>query len=326
MTREPHKLGRLLGLIRPEVLLALVSVVWLMTFLGIYIEPDPRRNTALDSLGLGWSLAVTAVIALGLGVFMMAMNDALDARHDRAFEPDRPIPSGQVTQGAVLGLAMAGLLAALGAAVALGSLSIIMALVAAAGIAFYNLAGRFVPSVGIITLGLVVGIAALIPNPRMVFAWPILLMMTHTITAATVRHWLAGKRPAMSPLDGWGIAVGWVFWSLVVLMLIRVRGEGIKHEGVGLIWLGPAVAAVIFTLLTWLILGPSTLAPRARRGTATRFTRLAMVWLIVFNASWLFSAGLWWQGLLVSALLVFALLTMGDVQKPTAHSSESGSA
>lgn len=315
MTREPHKLSSLLGLIRLEVILALVSVVWLMTFLGVYIEPEARRDVALNGLGLGWSLAVTAIIAAGLGVFMMALNDALDARHDRAFEPDRPIPSGQVTQRAAFGLAMTGLLAALGAAVTLGSLSMIMALIAAGAIVFYNLAGRFVPCVGIVTLGLVIGVTALIPNPKLAFAWPILLMMTHTITAATVRHWLAGKRPTMAPLDGWGISVGWVFWSLVVLMLIRVRGEGIEHEGIGLVWLGPLIAAMVFSLLLWLILGPTTLAPPARRGTATRFTKLATVWLIIFNASWLLSAGLWWQGLILLGLLALALLTVDTVQK-----------
>lgn len=326
MTREPHKLRRLLGLTRPEVLMALVSVVWLMVFLGIYIEPEARRNVALDNMGLGWSLGVTAVIAVGLGVFMMALNDALDARHDRAFEPDRPIPSGRVTQRAALGLAMAGLLVALGAAVTLGSLSMIVALIAVGAIVFYNFTGRFVPAVGIITLGLVMGTMALIPNPRLSFAWPILLMMTHTIAMATVRHWLAGKRPKLSPINGWGICVGWVFWSLVVLMLIRVRAEGIEHTGVGLIWMGPAIAAVVFTLITWLILGPSTLSPSTRHGTATRFTKLATVWLIVFNASWLLSAGLWWQGLVVLALLLLVLLTMGTVQKTLVQNSQTGSA
>jgi UbiA prenyltransferase family len=326
MTNGPHKPGRLLGLVRPEVLLALVSALWLMTFLGHYIEPETRGNASLVGLGLWGALGLSAVIAVGLGLFMMALNDALDARHDRAFEPDRPIPSGRVTQRAAFGLAMAGLLAALAAAVAFGPLSIILALVAAGAIVFYNFAGRFVPAVGIITLGLVIGITALIPNPRLAFAWPILLMMTHTIAAATVRHWLAGKRPVLTPVNGWGILVGWVFWSLVVLMLIRVRDEGIEHEGVGLIWIGPTIAAAVFSLITWLILGPSTLAPSARRGTAARFTKLTTVWLIVFNASWLMSAGLWWQGLIVLSLLAFGLLSMGAVQKPASQSSQSGPA
>ena len=171
------------------------------------------------------------------------------------------------------------------------------------------MAGRFVPAVGIVTLGLIVGVTTLIPNPKLAFAWPILLMMSHTMASATLRHWLAVKRPALSANNGWGIIVGWVFWSLVVLMMIRARGEGIEYEGIQLIWIGPAVAALLFGLILWLILGPSTLHPRARRATARRFTRLATLWLIVFNAGWLLSAGLWWQGLILLALLPVSLIS-----------------
>ncbi len=305
MMKQPGKLSGLLGLTRPGVLLALVSVQWLMVFLGVYVEPIDRRNPALDTLGLPRALAASAVIAIGLGIFLMALNDALDARHDRAFEPDKPIPSGKVTQRAALGLAMAGLLAALGAAVALGPMSVILALLAAGAIVFYNLAGRFVPAVGIVSLGLIVGVAALIPNPRLAFAWPILLLMTHVIAAATVRHVLAGKRPRLKPIDGWGICIGWVFWILVVLVLIGMRGRDVSHTGVGLVWIGPALAAAAFGFITWLLLGPSALTPRARRATAQRFARFATAWLIVFNASWLLAAGLWWQGATVLALLLF---------------------
>lgn len=310
MIYQPHKPGGLLGLVRPRVLTALVSTLWLMTFLAYGVEPEARRNVALDSLGTGWALAASAVVALGLGVFMMALNDALDARHDRAFEPDRPIPSGQVTQRTAFAVAMTGLLAALAAAVAFGSLSIILALVTAGAIIFYNFAGRFVPAVGIVTLGLVVGIAALVPNPRLAFAWPILLLMSHIIAAATLRYWLAGKRPRLSPVNGWGVCVGWVFWSLVVLMLIRIRGDGLTYEELRHAWIGPAVAAAIFGLLTWLMLGPASLAPRARRATAARFAHVASAWLIVFNASWLFAAGLWWQGLILLSLLIVSALPM----------------
>ncbi len=308
MKTKPNKLTRLLALTRPDVLPALVSGLWLMVFLGFDVEPASRRNASLDAMGPVLALGYSAVIAGGLGVFMMALNDALDARHDRVFEPDRPIPSGQVSQRAALGLALAGLLASIAASVAFGTTSVMLALAAAGAIVFYNVAGRFVPAVGVVTLGLVIGVTAVIPNPRLAFAWPILLMMTHVITSATLRYWLAGKRPRLTPISGWGICVGWVFWILVVLGLIRVRGEDVLHEGLGAVWIGPTIAAVGFSLLTWLMLGPSTLLPRARRGTASRFGRLATGWLIVFNASWLLSAGLWWQGLVLLVLIPIGLI------------------
>jgi hypothetical protein len=308
MNIKPNKLIRLLGLARLDVLPALVSGQWLMVFLAFWVEPASRRNTALDAIGPAWALGCSAVIAGGLGVFMMALNDALDARHDRTFEPGRPIPSGQVTQRAALGFAFTGLLAALGAAVAFGPVSMVLALTAAGAIVFYNVAGRFVPAVGIVTLGLVVGLTVVIPNPRLAFAWPILLVMTHVIAAATLRYFLAGKRPRLTPIQGWLICIGWAFWILVVLVLIGVRGEDVTHKGLGAVWVGPTLATTGYGLVAWLMLGPSSLTPRARRGTAARFTRLAAMWLILFNASWLMSAGLWWQGLVLLILVPVGLI------------------
>ena len=325
MNIKPNKLIRLLELARPDVLTALVSGQWLMVFLAFWVEPASRRNTALDAIGPAWALVCSAVIAGGLGVFMMALNDALDARHDRAFEPGRPIPSGQVTQRAALGFAFTGLLAALGAAVAFGPVSMVLALTAAGAIVFYNVAGRFVPAVGIVTLGLVVGLTVVIPNPRLAFAWPILLVMTHVIAAATLRYFLAGKRPRLTPINGWGICVGWAFWILVVLVLIGVRGEGVTHKGMGAVWVGPALATAGYGLVAWLMLGPSSLTPRARRGTAARFTKLAAMWLILFNASWLLSAGLWWQGLVLLILVPVGLIhSPGVVLTTSAAQKEPG--
>ncbi len=304
MKNVASKLTRWRELARPDSLAALVSGLWLMIFLAFYVEPQAQRNAALDALGLGGSLALSAVVAVGLGVFVMTLNDVLDARHDRAFAPTRPIPAGRITQRAALTWSLAGLLAALGASVALGPVSVVLALVTAGAMVFYNLAGRFVPAVGLVTLGLVIALMMVIPNPRLAFAWPILLTLTHVIAVGTVRYWLAGKRPRLTPINGWGICVGWAFWILVVLALIKVRGGGAMRHELGLIWIGPAVATGGFCLLTWLMLGPSAMAPRARRATAVRFTKLATAWLIVFNASWLLSAGLWWQTAVVLALLI----------------------
>jgi len=320
MANPPHPIVSLIKLTRPALMPALVGGLWMMVLLAYGVEPADRRNPALDEMGGALALLCAAVVAWGLGVFMVALNDALDARHDRAFEPERPIPSGRVTQRSALAISLAGLLAALGASVAFGQLSMLLALVAAGAIVFYNVAGRFVPAVGVVTLGLIIGVMLVIPNPRLAFAWPILLTMTHVIAAATLRYWLAGKRPRLTPINGWGICVGWVFWSLVVIVLIRVRGRDITHEDLNWVWLGPTIAAVGLTFITWLLLGPSALHPKARRGTAVRFTHLAAAWLILFHASWLLSAGLWWQGLVVLALLFvtsgFATMSSKTPTKP----------
>lgn len=320
MKNRPNTLTHLQELVRPDFVAAMVSGQWLMVFLAFYIEPEARRNPALSSLGFAAALGLSAVVAGGLAVFMLALNDVLDARHDRAFAPTRPIPSGKITQRLALSLAMAGLLSALGASVAFGPVSVEISLATAGAIVFYNVAGRFVPAVGIVTLGLVLGLMMVIPNPRLAFAWPIMLTMTHVIATATLRYFLAGKRPRLTAINGWGICVGWAFWILVVLALIRVRdGQAIRHH-LGLIWIGPALAVTGFSLVAWLMLGPTSLAPGARRATAARFTKLAAAGLIVFEASWLLSAGFLWQAGLVLSLLILAGVFPVSEQAPPAPS------
>ena len=306
MTQGLNKLDHLKALVRLDFVLALISGQWLMTIMAFYVEPEPRQSPALIGLGLFLSLVLSTLVAGGLGVFVLALNDVLDARHDRAFAPGRPIPSGRVSQRVALSVAMTGLLIGIAAAVPFGPISVELALVTAGAMVFYNVAGRFVPAVGVVTLGLVIGLMMAIPNPKLTFAWPILLTMTHVTAAATFRYLLAGKRPRLTPIHGWLICVGWAFWVLVMIVLIRLRDDDALRDQLGLVWVGPAAAMLVLLMIVWLMLGPSALNAKARRGTAARFTKLAAAWLIVFHTAWLWSAGLWWQGMLVLTLLMLA--------------------
>jgi 4-hydroxybenzoate polyprenyltransferase len=312
MTASWRKLLDWMEMGRFELALAAVGNVWLMTFLAFGVEPVWRRNAALEQLGLGWALVAGAVMALGLAGCGAALNDVLDVRHDRAFAPTRPIPSGRVRQTTAVAVAMISLVAGVAAAGFFGQVSVIVALVTALGIVFYNLTGRFVPSVGVVSLGLLQAMSMTIPNPQLAFGWPIWLTMTHVMACSTVQHVLGGKRPRISSRDAWAICLGWIFWSMLLVGIIGARESTATqgahatslHLATPSIWVGPAVAVVAFVVVgVWMLHGRTT-PGRGRRSAAGRFTQLSMLWMLVYAAGWLLSAELWWQGALMLGLFV----------------------
>ncbi len=306
MRQVVRKFLGLAELARFELSAAAVSNAWLMVFLSAAIEPPDRRPAALERYGLWGMLGLTFVVATGLIVCAMALNDVLDARHDKTFAPNRPIPSGQVRPPVAAAVAMGSLLTALGAALPLGLASTTTALLAGAGVLFFNIAGRFVPAIGIVSLGLITALGMMLPNPRTSLVWPIVLAMTHVMACATLRYWLAGKRPRLGARDGWGILAGWAFWTLVLVGLTSAGG-GVAPMGARWIWVGPLVAVVVFAVLSFGVLHRKMGPERARRAAGMRFAWLSGAWLVVYDAAWLVSAGLAWQAGAVLGLLALAV-------------------
>jgi 4-hydroxybenzoate polyprenyltransferase len=302
--------GRVFELLRVDMAAAAVSHIWLMTLLaGTHIEP--AVNPALDRLGLWASLALGAVIGLGLAGCGMALNDALDARHDRAFAPERPIPAGRISQRTALALALGCLLAAGLAAVPLGPGSMLMTLIAAGAIIFYNFTGRFMPAIGILTLAVVQALVMAIPNPQMTFGWPMALAITHVMGCEAGRHRLAGKRPALSGRRSAWLMVGWMFAVLAVLGVMSLRGNFTApavDRPSPLLWLGPLGAVLVFAFVARRVLDRQSNRRMPRRSLANSVSRLGMLWLCVYDAVWLLAAGLIWRGLLIVAVLAIACL------------------
>lgn len=314
------RLLHVLELARFDLVLSTVSGVWLMIFLAWALEPPARQNPALAQLGLPLALLLGAVVSAGLSGCGMALNDVLDARHDRAFAPTRPIPTGRVDVPVAVAAAMLSLLVALAAALLFGHLSALLGLLAAAGIIFYNLTGRFVPSVGVLTIGLLQALIMLIPNPQLSFAWPILLAMMHVMACAALRHWVSAKRPQLSGRDGSLICVGSAFWCLLVVALMRVRSAGeLAGEPQAdwlprWVWVGPTLAAAALLVTVGWMLRDRLASAQRRRDIAPSLARVSAVWLILYDVSWLGSAGLWWQCLVLAGLLG-AAVGLGQLQE-----------
>ena len=295
--QQYRKLFGLMRIGRLELLLPAASNGGLMVLLYFGLERAAgRTNPELDHLGLAAAIGLVVVLAGGLTLYGLALNDVVDTRWDRAFRPDRPLAAGRVATTTALTLAVCSLLGALLAAVLLGQVAALLCVVAAAGILFYNIVGKFLPAVGIVTLGLIRAVTMFAANPAAGFAWPILLMMVHVIFCAAVGYALDAKRPRMTGRDWLGISGGVMFWTLA----LTVAGD---------VFLGPLAAVGVFVILAWRLLRGRTRSLRSSRAAGVTFIRVAMLWLIVYDVMWLLAADLLVYGVsLAVACTVTALV------------------
>lgn len=296
MTPQSRKVLDLLQLVRLELLLPTLSGTWVMVLLGYGFEQAQRPGTVAP---LPWSLPMTlllgAIAAGGLHVYGMALNDALDARHDRVFNPQRPVAGGRVSLRSAVSLAVLGLLIGLMGAVLLGLLPAVLCLAAAFGLVFYSAVGKYLPGVGVLTLGLVRIAMMLLAHPQAIYLWPVWLAISHVLVTTSIAHRLEGKRPRLEGGHWWVMVVGWLFVSLLMLGWMRwheVRSLSVEH----FMWLWPTICMSVLALITWRWLREAR-PMREKRSFGRRYGRLAMAWLVLYDTGWLVGAGLYgWAG------------------------------
>ena len=306
MTSRLQSLVTLLRLGRMDLALGAMSNIWLMVFLAREVEPTGRRTSAMTDLPLWQVVLLTAIVAAGLHVYGAALNDVLDRRHDRLFRPNRPIPAGRINPSTAVFIGFASLLLGIFASVFLGHESMLLCLLAAVGVLFYDALGKFLPAIGLVTLGLMRAVNMFLPNPVLGFAWPIWGTMTHVIGCLAIAYWLEGKRPRLGASE-WGLLVAaWAFWTLALLSWMSWRNTLTLHSHQGL-WAAPAIAGAAFAVFTYRKLMPAIGSISARRTAGAGFLRVAMLWLMVYDAAWALAAGLYWQSLLHAGLLVLAI-------------------
>ena len=293
---------------RVELVLAAVSNSWLVIFLSRGIEKDLGRPSEFaETFALWQALPLVAMISAGLSVYGTAYNDALDARHDRTFSPDRPIPAGGINPDMAIRAALLSLLVAILGAIFLPKLSMLLCLVTAAAVLFFNMTGKFLPPVGIILFGLIWAGNMVIPNPKLGYAWPVFLTITHVMACSAVAHILEAKRPLILGPDWWGLVFGWVFWALVIAgwMVWQNTLEVPAHPW---IWVAPAAMVGLFFVTVWLLLRRHMNTPARRRRAGARFAQVSVAWLILYNAGWLFGAGMYQPAAIMVGVFIAAMV------------------
>ncbi len=303
-----RRVSPVLYLTRVTTAFAAVGNVWFMILWSRAAEPERAAAPTNLSHSPLWLLLLGATgMAVGLFSFATAMNDAIDARRDRSMHPERPLPAGRLSLDVAASvIAFALILAILGATV-VGLSAVLLVLLAASAILFYNLIGRFIPSIGLVLLSLIYGAHMVAANANILFVWPIWLVMTHALLVGAAVHRISGKRPALTTRVILAAAAGWAFWSAVLLWVGWRRTGALWPEWVP--WsvaVAPLLLAAGYAAYIWLRIRRA----RDRARAAERAQRYGALWLPIYETAWLFGMGFTNEGLILTGLAVGGFLGM----------------
>lgn len=298
----------MLYLTRVTTAFAAVGNLW---FIVLWSRAIPAERAAapapLMNAPLWLLLAGSAAAAIGLFAFAMAMNDAIDARRDRALHPERPLPSGAITPDAASVIIALALIGGLLGATVLGIGAVLLVLLTASAILVYNLIGRHIPSVGLVLLSLIYGSHMVAANAELVMVWPVWLVMTHALLLAAATHRLAGKRPILTRRMIAPAVLGWAFWSAVLLYVGHRRVGGWWPEWLN--WqavVAPVCLALLFALFAWRKIA----ATQDRQRAAEKLQRYGSLWLPMYATGWLFGQGYANEGFILGGLAIAGLAGM----------------
>ncbi len=304
------KLLSAIRLTRLTMAFGAISDIWFVILLSRVSGDYPGLDVATMPLGL--ALTAGAVTAIGLFAYGASLNDVLDVRHDSTFSPDRPIPAGRIKIGQAIVVTVGALIITVLAAAAMGRLALWIMLLVAAAILFYNAAGRFIPSVGVVTIGLIHAAHMLIPNARLSFTLPVWLIMTHAMGISAAVHILEDKRPRLENRGLAALGVGWLFWSAVVI------GYGIWRDG---LWPGhtpwwnifwPGAALVVFLIVCiWKTAGVEGTS------AAEKLKRYGAMWQALYGAAWLVALGYEMQAAALTVLAICGFTAMTLIKEIT---------
>src|SRR5215212_3618766 len=189
-----------------------------------------RRSGDETLASFPWKQAgAMALVSTGLYGFGMTLNDIIDRRRDQQLAAHRPLPSGRV------GVGTAHIFAALLVAIALvasflferwtndGWMSIVLVVWTAVLIIFYDLAGKYLVALGLLTLGLIRFFHAVIPAPQLPLLWHPLLLLNHVTVLSLVAYWWEEKRPALTPLHWAAVPGGLAIIDALLIGLLAWR-------------------------------------------------------------------------------------------------------
>ena len=262
-----------------------------------------------------------AAMSIGLYGFGMSLNDIIDRRRDRQIASHRPLPSGRIgviTAHVTCGFLM--LLSLAGAAVycrASGDWrSFLFVIIAMALIWFYDLAGKYLVALGILTLGLIRLFHALVPAPSIPVLWHPLLLFNHVVILSAIAYRWEQKRPPLARAHivviGAGLAI---VDALAIIALGTHRGQA--GDPVHALQFDPSmawtpkllvpIAAVVGFIIVGIVIRVRT---PGLRDAGQKLVLYGLLWLTIYDACFVFAYVGWWEGLLMLLFFPAAWLSV----------------
>ncbi len=284
-----------------------VANVWIMVFVA---RADPSlAHSEVARLPLAHALAAAALLAVGFMTFGAALNDFLDAKHDRAFAPDRPIPSGIVKPRRAIQLAVASLCIGLLGAMSFGAAALLAAMALALVILSYDAFGKHIPALGLLFAGLATVASMLAPCVQTRLTLPIWIAMSQTMGLGAIAYVAAEKRPKLTSRAIAFAACGWALVSSGLFALAALRNDGELIPA----WLDPW-RLLIPALTVLLCAAVAVWKVRLVRGTraSEKLLRYGSLWKSLVAASWLLALHLRWEAAALAALAIaiFTVFTL----------------
>lgn len=306
---------------RLSIAFGAVATTWLMILLA---RADERLAHTPAATEAGWrALGAGALVAVGFLAFGAALNDFLDAKHDRAFAPERPLPAGALPARRAVQLAAVSLCLGLLGAIAFGTAGAVTAIALAALVLVYDAFAKHVPALGIVLAGLTTALCMLVPTIEATTLLPVWLAMSQTMGVGALAYVMGDKRPALTRRAVLVGALGWLFWSAVLVWFEVARNDGALFAPwrawtalaipAGTVVLGGALGA--WKLGVWRLLSSRSgkagdlRSPRA----GERVLRYGSLWKSLVAAAWLLAAGMpvpaaWIGGIAVAIFVLVALV------------------
>jgi 4-hydroxybenzoate polyprenyltransferase len=270
---------------------------------------------------LGWGrIIAAATVSTALYGFGMSLNDIIDRRRDQQLAADRPLPSGRIGVATAHVICAALAFCALLAGLLLATYqsgearTITIALLVWTGmlITFYDFAGKYLVAPGLLTLGLIRFFHATIPAPQLPLVWHPLLLLNHVTILSTICYHLEQKRPTLTRIHWWAVLGGLALVDAMVIGFVwSRRGQLAPEAFLSSLWIHsglwlPAIAALVFVILCFAIRRSISDA----RTAGQTMMLYGLLWLIVYDASFVAGYVGWLQALVLLMLLPAAYFSV----------------
>lgn len=253
------------------------------------------------------------LVSVGLYGFGMSLNDVIDHRRDATLAADRPLPSGRLPVSAakficllllVIGGVGGAMLSRAQPTERLEAITLALVVGVALLIVCYDFAGKYLLSLGLLTLGLIRFFHVAIADPTLTVPWHPLLLLNHVTILSTVAYAWEQKRPLLTRRHVAAVTTGLIATNATLLSALWIRRGATRTTYLDDLAISPALLWPAAAVGAFFVVAAVIRRRHAESRGAGKMLMLAgLLWLIVYDAA--FVAG---HVAVMPAVAILALL------------------